>query len=292
MLQLKLALVPSVFTLALVSVSWVMSTGAVRASEKCITEPNGPPPRDEHWYYRTDRATNRQCWYLAPRDTTVRKRMTEEPKLSGSKLLLPPQAPLRTLRPNEPALDRTSDAIEAETNAPALEPAIRWSEPTKSRDVSPSFERETPRSTNSIDLSPKPASSRTKRLGPATPVQAAVMADRPSPVIVVTLALLALFGPTYHAVRWLRRRKARARWNSERPNRSTLNESYTRTETALNADSTEQLAETLQQLLNEMQTKLYQTSDAVRPITERELGQDQIFATNRTPAIGLSASSH
>lgn len=36
MLQLKLALVPSVFTLALVSVSWVMSTGAVRASEKCM----------------------------------------------------------------------------------------------------------------------------------------------------------------------------------------------------------------------------------------------------------------
>src|SRR4029079_18083485 len=83
MLQRKLTLVPGVFAFALVSISWVTSTAAVRASEKCLTAPNAPAPSDEHWYYRTDRATNQQCWYLAPRDATVRKRTTERFKLSG-----------------------------------------------------------------------------------------------------------------------------------------------------------------------------------------------------------------
>jgi hypothetical protein len=290
MLQRKLTLVPSAFALALVSVSWVTSTGAVRASEKCLTAPNAPAPRDEHWYYRTDRATNRQCWYLGPRDTTVRKRTKEEPKLSGLQLPVPPQAPSRTPWPNGMALDDNSDAREGATNVPAPDSTISWSEPRKWLDVPPSFERETPRSTDPIGLAPAPASGRTDQLHAATPVQVAI--EGPSPVIVITLALLALFGPTYHTVRWLRRRKARDRWNTERPYWSALNEFDTDTDRRLDTDSTEQIAETLQQLLNEMQTKLYAAPDAVRSIAERELHQNRISATNHAPKIGLSASSH
>lgn len=287
--QRKLTLVPSVLALAFVSVSWVTSTGAVRASEKCLTAPNAPAPRDEHWYYRTDRTTNRQCWYLGPRDATVRKRMKEEPKLSGLQLPLPPQAPSRTPWPNETALDGNSDASEAATSVPAPDSTISWSEPGKWPDVPPSFERETPRS-DPIGLTPAPASGRTDQLHAATPVQVAV--EGPSPVIVITLALLASFGPTYHTVRWLRRRKARDRWNTERPYWSALNEFDTDTDRRPNTDSTEQIAETLQQLLNEMQTKLYAAPDAVRSITERELDQNRISATDHTPKIRLSASSH
>ena len=290
MLRRKLTLVPSVFAFALASISWVTSTGAVRASEKCLTAPNAPAPRDEHWYYRTDRATNRQCWYLGPRDTTVRKRTKEEPKLSGSQLPLPPQAPSRTPWPNGTALDGNSDPNEAATNVAEPESTTSGSEPGKWPDVPPSFERETPRAADPIGLTPAPASGRTDRSHTATPVQ--VAAEGPSPVIVITLALLALFGPTYHTVRWVRRRKARDRWNTERPYSSALNEFDTDTDRRLNTDSTEQIAETLQQLLNEMQTKLYAAPDAVRSIAERELHQNRISATNHAPKIGLSASSH
>jgi hypothetical protein len=241
------------------------STGAVRASEKCLTAPNSPAPRDEHWYYRTDRATNRQCWYLGPRDATVRKRTKEEPKLSGLQSPLPPQAPSRTPWPNGTALDGNSDASAAATS-------VSWPEPGKWLDVPPSFERETPRSTDPIGLTAAPASGRTDRSHAATPVQ--VAAEGPSPVIVITLALLALFGPTYHTVRWVRRRKARDRWNTERPYSSELNEFDTDTDRRRNTDSTEQIAETLQQLLNEMQTKLYVAPDAVRSIAERDLHQN------------------
>src|SRR5262245_75553 len=129
MLQRKLTFVPSVLALALASIPWVTSTAAVRASEKCLTAPNAAAPADEHWYYRTDRATNRQCWYLAPRDTPVRKRATEDPKLSRSQLPLPPQAPSRTPSPKGAALDGNSNATDTAINVPVPDSKIAWSAP-------------------------------------------------------------------------------------------------------------------------------------------------------------------
>jgi hypothetical protein len=312
MLQRKLTFVPSVLALALASISWVTSTGAARASEKCLTAPNAPAPPDEHWYYRTDRATNRQCWYLASRDTPVRKRATDDSKLSRSQLPLPPQAPSRTPWPKGAALDGNSDAGDAATNGAVPGSAISWSapgsqlplppqapspapwpkgatvdanseagdaaingavpdstisgsKPDKSAEEPPSLERETPRSSDPIGLAPEPASGRTDQLHAATPVKVAAGV---SPMIVITLALLALFGPTYYTVRWLRLRKARDHWNTERPY-SAPNEFDTDTGRRLNADSPEQIAETLQQLLNEVQAKLYAAPDAVRSSTEQ-----------------------
>ena len=274
----KLIFVPSVLALAIASISsWVASTGAARASEKCLTAPNAPASSDEHWYYRTDRATNRQCWYLAPRDTPVRKHATKDLKLSRSQLPLPAQASSRTPWQKGAALDGNSNASDAAINVPVPDSTISWSEPGKSPDVPPSFERETPRSSDPIGLTPEPASGHTDQLPAATPVQVAV--EGVSPMIVITLALLALFGPTYYTVRWLRRRKARDHWNTERQH-SAQNEFDAGTDSRLNADSPEQIAETLRQLLNEVHTKLYAAPDAVRSRTERELDQNRTSATN------------
>lgn len=30
----------------------------------CLAAPNGPAPQGNHWYYRTDRATQHKCWAL------------------------------------------------------------------------------------------------------------------------------------------------------------------------------------------------------------------------------------
>jgi hypothetical protein len=30
----------------------------------CLTAPNSAAPANSHWYYRTDRTQQRQCWYL------------------------------------------------------------------------------------------------------------------------------------------------------------------------------------------------------------------------------------
>ena len=37
---------------------------AVEPAESCLSGPKGAPPKGGHWYYRVDRATKRQCWYV------------------------------------------------------------------------------------------------------------------------------------------------------------------------------------------------------------------------------------
>ena len=40
------------------------SHGAPAETENCLSKPNGAPSAGGHWYYRTDRATKRRCWYI------------------------------------------------------------------------------------------------------------------------------------------------------------------------------------------------------------------------------------
>src|SRR5262249_1458972 len=38
-------------------------------ADNCLTAPNSSAPQGSHWYYRTDRANQRKCWYFrAPDD--------------------------------------------------------------------------------------------------------------------------------------------------------------------------------------------------------------------------------
>src|SRR5206468_9606282 len=34
------------------------------AADSCLSAPKGATPSGSHWYYRIDRVTKRQCWYL------------------------------------------------------------------------------------------------------------------------------------------------------------------------------------------------------------------------------------
>jgi hypothetical protein len=52
------------------------STSIARATDECIVKPNADPPSGQHWYYRTDRQSNRQCWYLGPQDAAMRTTAT------------------------------------------------------------------------------------------------------------------------------------------------------------------------------------------------------------------------
>ncbi len=37
--------------------------GECRAAD-CLASPKGAAPQGQHWFYRVERATKRQCWYL------------------------------------------------------------------------------------------------------------------------------------------------------------------------------------------------------------------------------------
>lgn len=39
----------------------------------CLEAPNSAAPENSHWYYRTDRATQRKCWYLRSTDQPVQQ---------------------------------------------------------------------------------------------------------------------------------------------------------------------------------------------------------------------------
>ena len=58
----RIALLVSVMLTGLASVSTPIS--AAPAADECLAKPKGLAPAGKHWYYRTNRAIQRKCWYL------------------------------------------------------------------------------------------------------------------------------------------------------------------------------------------------------------------------------------
>ena len=52
---------PSALLLSIFGAS--LPVGSADAAD-CLSEPNSAAPENSHWYYRTDRTTQRKCWYL------------------------------------------------------------------------------------------------------------------------------------------------------------------------------------------------------------------------------------
>ena len=299
MQQRRLTLVPPMFGLVLVAAS----TSNVNAVS-CIAKPNGQAPQGQHWFYRTDRVTHRQCWYLAPQNADAQKSATKQ--LSSTRT--PPAAPRHAQRSTAAAPHVAHAASAAETDVPPPA-AAALAEAAKLSDVPPSFApapqptlAESSRSADATGFVPAPATNDAEE--PQSPVnaqtsqvataaQAAV--EAPSSLIVVTLALLTMVGPVFHAARWLRRRKTSDRqglgqagpvtvflraWTPDSDSETAaryipppqplkqaekevalaLQQLLNDTQTKSNVeplDQTEQLAQELQQLLNEEQTKQY-----------------------------------
>ncbi len=45
------------------------------AADDCLSKPKGAAPAGQHWYYRSDRATKHQCWYLGDDRRTALRSM-------------------------------------------------------------------------------------------------------------------------------------------------------------------------------------------------------------------------
>ena len=54
-----------------------LSQGAPGAADDCLSAPKGTAPQGQHWYYRLDRGSKRQCWYL--RDTAAKAAQSVQP---------------------------------------------------------------------------------------------------------------------------------------------------------------------------------------------------------------------
>lgn len=49
-----------------------------RAADECLVKPNAPAPSGQHWWYRTDRAAKRKCWFLGPQDKEAAARKADQ----------------------------------------------------------------------------------------------------------------------------------------------------------------------------------------------------------------------
>jgi hypothetical protein len=80
------------------SVALTISSGVVpdsiaRAAPECLAKPGAAPPEGKHWYYQTDRATKRRCWYLGSRGENVHR----DPRIASERPAARAKAPPRTI---------------------------------------------------------------------------------------------------------------------------------------------------------------------------------------------------
>jgi hypothetical protein len=62
--------VPAVFAGILAAANLAATELRAQATaDSCLTSPKGTTPEGSHWYYRIDRVTKRQCWYLREEDS-------------------------------------------------------------------------------------------------------------------------------------------------------------------------------------------------------------------------------
>jgi hypothetical protein len=123
------------------------SRGAAGTDDECLSAPKGDTHQGSHWYYRIDRASKRQCWYL--RDEGEKSANAAPPKLSSpvkpapgktevamqtaiadARAELPPQA--RSLQPgreNRPAAPITATAPLSEADK-AAQPPVAETQPS------------------------------------------------------------------------------------------------------------------------------------------------------------------
>ncbi len=72
-------LVSAIFTTLLACAPLATASHGVPAeAEKCLSGPKGAPPAGGHWYYRVDRATKRNCWYIGDAKEKITEKIAEK----------------------------------------------------------------------------------------------------------------------------------------------------------------------------------------------------------------------
>jgi hypothetical protein len=79
-MPMRMTITTIICAIAALSVAPAMRSGLAQgAGETCASEPKSDAPQGSHWYYRMDRETRRQCWFLAPEGTKVRPAVSPIP---------------------------------------------------------------------------------------------------------------------------------------------------------------------------------------------------------------------
>jgi hypothetical protein len=110
-------------TLAIFAATICLSVETSRAGTDCLAKPNATPPQGAHWYYRVDRPTQRQCWYLAAEGGRVVQRRERQTDSSVRRI------PKTVAQVEEQAAAETTTAAPAAASAAANAPVVDNDEP-------------------------------------------------------------------------------------------------------------------------------------------------------------------
>jgi hypothetical protein len=93
----------------LISGVGVTAPPTTAGADDCLTAPNSPAPQGSHWYYRSNRATKRKCWYVRAPDQPAQQAAAPTTMGHATSLHSPPRptpvaagAPM-SLSPGDPA---------------------------------------------------------------------------------------------------------------------------------------------------------------------------------------------
>jgi hypothetical protein len=79
-------------------------TADTKAADNCLSGPKGVAPAGSHWYYRLDRATKRQCWYVRAEGGKAAKAALAQPEsptpAATAQVAAPPPQPQPDMTPS------------------------------------------------------------------------------------------------------------------------------------------------------------------------------------------------
>jgi hypothetical protein len=84
------------------------SAADTKAADNCLSGPKGAAPAGSHWYYRLDRATKRQCWYVRAESGKAAKAVPVQPDSSAAAATAQVAAP-----PPQPQPDMSASVANA-----------------------------------------------------------------------------------------------------------------------------------------------------------------------------------
>jgi hypothetical protein len=142
------------------------SASAAPAADECLAQPKGPPPAGKHWYYRTNRAVQRKCWYLGDEGETIVAAPPSKQSASAAPVdrdqkidRQPPAANARAELIDEPRVEQPPAPItlpQPETTQTAPDAATARNSVVASRWPDPSSADSTDRATMVSDPAPAP----------------------------------------------------------------------------------------------------------------------------------------
>jgi hypothetical protein len=166
-------------------------TNTARADD-CLTEPNSPAPAGSHWYFRPDRAKQRNCWYLRapgqpPQPAAAQTTSDAAPDTHTIAFKKPatasPSAPMSTspgdsaAAPLPPVRPQHAPMTSATTDQPVRQ--AQKGSPATSIPEAPAPQANPSSQTGTQGAEPAPA---TATVSPDPPAIAAVKAQEPAPV--------------------------------------------------------------------------------------------------------------